>query len=108
MKLITKAIAKKIPALYANGSKDPKDIKVPLKLFNPCGAATWYITEMDPTTGLMFGWCDLGMDYPELGYINMNEITALNGKLRFGLSIERDMWWDSNTTLDKVMNGEVR
>ena len=106
MMLITKEIAKKLPALYANEDKEAKDIKVPLKLFNPCGAATWYITEMNPETGIMFGWCDLGMGYPELGYVDLNELKTI--RLRFGLSIERDMWWDSNTTLDKVMNGVVR
>ena len=102
MKLITKAIAEALPPLYANEDKNPEDIKVPLKLFNPVGQGYWYITEMNPETGIMFGWCDLG--FPELGYVDFNELKAL--QLPFGLSIERDMNWDGNTTLRQVMDGE--
>jgi hypothetical protein len=59
-----------------------------MKLFNPCGAATWLITEMDPN-GLMFGLCDLGMGSPELGYVHLEELKQV--KLPFGLKIERDL-----------------
>lgn len=103
MKLITKEISKKIPSLYSNENKGAEEIKVPLKLFNPTGVGTWYITEMDINTGLMFGWCDLGE--PELGYVDFNELKSFRG--RFGLGIERDMWWDSSTTLSQVMTGKV-
>jgi len=106
MMLITKEIARKLPTLYANEEKSAVDIKVPLKLFNPCGAATWFITEMDPETGLMFGWCDLGFGCPELGYVSMDEIKSV--KLPFGLAIERDKFWDSDTSLQSVMDGDIR
>ena len=33
------------------------------KLFNPCGAATWLLTECDED-GLAFGLCDLGFGTP--------------------------------------------
>ena len=104
MKLITKEIQKKLPNLYAMESEDPSNVKVPLKLFNPCGAATWFITEMDPETGVMFGWCDLGMGMPELGYVNLDELKSV--RLPFGLKIERDIHWNPNTTLAQVMSGE--
>lgn len=101
--LITKEIAKKLPSLYTNEDKSAAETKVPLKLFNPCGSATWYITEMNPESGLMFGYVT-GVDYPELGYTDFNELKAV--RLRFGMKIERDMHWDSNNTLAEVMNGE--
>jgi len=101
MKLITKDILKKLPMLYANEEKEIKDIKVPLKLFNPTGIGTWYITEYDPKTEMAFGWCDLG--YPELGYVDIKELKKI--KFSFGLTVERDMYWDSNTTLEEVMTG---
>lgn len=104
MMLITAAIAKKLPALYANENLSPDEIKVPLKLFNPVGAQTWFITEMDPTTGEMFGYVT-GMGYDELGYVNLNELKAI--RLRFGLGIERDIHWNSGTTLAQVMAGKV-
>ena len=104
MMLITKEIRRNLPTLYSQESKSPENIKVPLKLFNPCGAATWYITELDADGRIGFGWCDLGMGCPELDYVDMEEIKSL--RLPFGLSIERDRYWDGNTTLKQVMNGE--
>lgn len=105
MKLLTKEILRKLPELYANEEKKPEDIKVPLKLFNPSGIGTWYITEYNPETEIAFGWCDLG--YPELGYVSIKELKSL--KLPpFGLGVERDMYWDSNTTLKDVMEGVVK
>ena len=106
MKMITKALEKLTPRLYSQENKDPSQVKVPLKFFNPCGAATWYITEANFDEGLAFGWCDLGMGEPEFGYVSLEELFSV--KLRFGLKIERDLHWDPNTTLKQVMSGEVR
>jgi hypothetical protein len=105
MKLITKAIAAKIPTLYTNEEKSLAETKVPLKLFTPWANATWFITEMNVDTGMMFGYCDLGMGMPELGYVSMNELEGLRGPA--GLRVERDRHWDHNTTLEAVMNKEV-
>ena len=96
MKIFTKEILKKLPPLYGNENKKPDEIKVPLKLFNPSGIGTWYITEYNPETGIAFGWCDLG--YPELGYIYLNELLSIR--------VERDIYWDSNTTLSEVIAGK--
>jgi hypothetical protein len=99
MKLLTKAVEKSLPPLYSQ-EKNP-DPQVVVKFFNPCGAATWYITEGnwegEPTNGnpgedfTMFGLCDLGMGFPELGYVSLNEMKAV--RLPFGLGIERDLHW---------------
>jgi len=101
--LITKAISKQLPPLYTNENKKDEDIKVPLKLFNPCGRGTWYITEYNPEEELGFGWCDLGE--PELGYVSLAELRAIRIK-PFGLGIERDAHWNPNTTLAQVKSGE--
>ena len=37
----------------------------------------------------MFGLCDLGLGYPELGYVSLTEITSVKGRL--GLPVERDL-----------------
>jgi len=103
MKIFTKEILKKLPPLYGNENKKPEEIKVPLKLFNPSGVGTWYITEYNPDTGIAFGWCDLGC--PVLGYVNLDELLSKRFK-PFGLKVERDMYWDSNTTLAEVMAGK--
>jgi len=100
MKLLTKAIEKNLPALYANEKKHPRDIKVPLKMFSPWGSWTWYATEYDPETKTFFGWVD--SEFPELGYFNLDELESVSGP--YGLKIERDMHWNPNNTLEYVMN----
>lgn len=104
-KMLPKAIQKKLPALYANENKTPEEIKVPLKLFNPMGPQTWYITELDPATNRAFGYMT-GMGFDELGYIDLNELQAI--RLPYGMYIERDIYWDTETTLAQVMRGERR
>lgn len=89
MKLLTKAIEKSLPPLYANEKKEPEDTKVIFKLFNPTGTGTWYITEGDLSTGELFGYCHIHTG--ELGYVDLNELKAFRG--RFGLRIERDLHW---------------
>jgi hypothetical protein len=67
-----------------------------VKFFNPCGAATWLISEMDED-GIMFGLCDLGFGCPELGSVSFEELKSI--KLPFGLTIERDMHWEADKSL---------
>ena len=107
MELITKTVAKTLPALGATSEKSAERIKVPLKLFNPCGSQTWFIVEYDPSEDLAFGWADLGMGCPELGYISIAELRAVKVP-PFGLGIERDIHWDNSTTLREVMDGKKR
>lgn len=78
--------------LLRNGD-DPEQDHVPVvKLFNPTGAATWLLTEMLPHNhDLLFGLCDLGLGYPELGYVSLSELEQV--KARLGLGIERDMYF---------------
>lgn len=67
-----------------------------VKLFTPWGSATWLLSELDQD-GIAFGLCDLGMGEPELGYVDLNELTALRGP--FGLKVERDLHFKANKTL---------
>lgn len=71
---------------------------VPLvKLFNPLGAATWLATELDEDCDTLFGLADLGFGCPELGYFSLREISAV--RLPFGLSIERDIGFETEFSL---------
>jgi Protein of unknown function (DUF2958) len=75
--------------LFANALADDCDHPV-LKLFTPDAAATWLISEVDPDDpDRLFGLCDLGLGYPELGYVSLAEITSVKGRL--GLPVERDL-----------------
>jgi hypothetical protein len=84
-------------ALLANGAVNlahrlddgnTEDFRPVVKLFNPCGASTWLLSELDEDGDTAFGLCDLGMGSPELGYVSLEELASVT--LRFGLYIERD------------------
>jgi len=105
MELLTKELLNKLPALYVNDDKKPEETKVILKLFTPDAQCTWYITEFDGKDKF-YGFCNLGDEQgAELGYISLRELQTIRGRL--GLPVERDKYWNSNTTLDKVMNFQV-
>lgn len=104
MKLLTKEIERKLRAnaeatrqAQEAGRDEPDHVPV-LKLFNPVGAATWLLTELDlDNPRLVFGLCDLGLGCPELGWASLDEIESL--RLPLGLKIERDMHWRGDKTL---------
>lgn len=67
---------------------EPDPVPV-VRLFNPCGAATWLATELNEDGDTLFGLADLGFGCPELGSFSLSEIASV--RLPFGLSIERDI-----------------
>ena len=61
-----------------NSNKSEPDHKPVVKVFNPYGAATWLLTESDPDEpDRLFGLCDLGQGFPELGSVLRSEIEDL-------------------------------
>lgn len=89
MKLITKAIAKQIPALYAQDGKG-MEATAYAKFFTPWSSWTWYATELDVKTGECFGLV-VGHER-ELGYFSLQELESITGPA--GLRIERDRSFD--------------
>ena len=91
MQLITDELRER---LLANGRRtaagedhDPPPV---VKLFTPDAGATWLLTELDPDDPeRAFGLCDLGLGFPELGYVSLAELRQLRGPL--GLPVERDL-----------------
>ncbi|HWT96294.1 MAG TPA: DUF2958 domain-containing protein [Terriglobales bacterium] len=81
--------------LLVNGSVGREVDHVPLvKIFDPAGAATWLLSELLPAEeggdpGLLFGLCDLGFGFPEMGYVSLAELEAVKGRL--GIGLERDL-----------------
>ena len=96
MKLLTEAQRTK---LLANGTRRGPDHEPVVKLFNPCGAGTWLLSELDPEypNECGFGLADLGFGTPELGSIGLLELTEYRGP--FGLGIERDIHFTANHSL---------
>ena len=79
------------PALYSQEDKG-RDAMVYVKLFDPCGSWTWYLTEFsktapDGTQNLAFGLV-CGLEN-EIGYIDIAELSAVQGG--HGIGIEIDM-----------------
>jgi len=107
MKLLTKTIKNKLVKnaqsnLTEQGisKEDTIDHKPVVKFFNPMGAATWLITELDPTNmDIMFGLCDMGFGCPELGSVSLSEMEAI--RLPLGLKIERDRFFVADKTLSE-------
>ncbi|MDR6522174.1 hypothetical protein J2789_004864 [Variovorax paradoxus] len=102
MELITPELRQ---LLLANGAAsrdnphfDPHPV---VKWFNPCGAATWLITELDPgDEDLAYGLCDLGLGTPEIGVVSVRELYSI--RLMGGaLGVERDLHWKANKPLSE-------
>lgn len=61
-----------------------------VKLFTPDAGATWLLTEADPDApDEVFGLCDLGMGFPEIGLVSLTELSELRGMMN--LPIEQDL-----------------
>ena len=101
MKLLTKALEKKFPKLYANEHKESKDIKIIAKFFCPWNQWTWFATEYDGED-TFFGYV-MGYDY-ELGYFSLSELSSIRGF--GGLGIERDLHFEE-CSLEDVMRTDV-
>jgi Protein of unknown function (DUF2958) len=69
-----------------------------LKLFTPDAGATWLLTEVDlDDEDRCYGLCDLGLGFPELGYVSLRELQSVRGGL--GLTVERDLNFVATQTL---------
>src|SRR5437867_1053517 len=103
--------------LLANGATPEETDHLPVvKYFNPCGAATWIITELMPPEDrgegeatepdILFGLCDLGLGCPELGYVSLAELRSVKGRL--GLGIERDLYFRARYPLSVYAHAAQR
>src|SRR3954447_15167343 len=108
MKLLTKALLKKLPALYSQ--ENTPDPMVVCKFFTPDAGWTWYAIEGSPVDAngyydtdkekvdfVFFGLVS-GLEV-ELGYFALSELTSVRGP--FGLPIERDLYFEP-TRLSEV------
>lgn len=89
------------------GTPDEIDLLPVVKLFDPCGAGTWLLTEIEPDDpDIAFGLCDLGMGFPELGSVSLQELASVRGRL--GLGIERDLHFEADKPISAYCNEAAR
>jgi hypothetical protein len=94
--------------LVANGQAPDGTDHVPVvKFFDPAGAATWLLTEVSPDDpDQLFGLCDLGMGFPELGYVSFAELKSI--KNRLGIPLERDLFFAARFPLSVYLKAAQR
>ena len=69
-----------------------------VKLFTPDAGCTWLLSELDPEEpDIAFGLCDLGLGFPEIGYVRLSEIASVRGAI--GLPVERDLHFKATKSL---------
>ena len=69
-----------------------------VKLFTPDAGCTWLLASIDPDRpDIAFGLCDLGMEFPELGDVSLNDIAKIRGGS--GLPVEQDKFWKPKGTI---------
>jgi hypothetical protein len=108
MKLLTKAQYEKLldngrRQAEVRGTPQELDFEPVVKLFNPTGAATWLLTELDPEEPtIAWGLCDLGMGFPEFGTVSLTELAEFRG--RFGLGIERDLHFQAKGPISRYID----
>lgn len=92
MKLFTKEILKKLPALYSQEAHENPEVEMVfyVKLFTPDSNWTWFIAEYDPEKEIAWGYV-MGLEN-EYGTIDIKELKEVRGP--FGLPIERDISFD--------------
>jgi Protein of unknown function (DUF2958) len=112
MKLLTAAQRAKLidngrRQAAVKGTPNELDFEPVVKLFNPCGAATWLLTEIDPDDHtIAWGLCDLGMGYPEFGTVSLTQLASIQNRL--GLGIERDLYFKSRAPISVYIKAAVK
>lgn len=96
MMMLTKAIEKSLPLLYATEKTPEADKVLVVKFFTPWTNWTWYGVEYNPTERLFFGYVE-GHE-KEWGYFSLDELESVKGP--YGLKIERDLHWQPTKFAD--------
>lgn len=101
-KMLTKAIERRFAQI--GDQSDAEDPIVVAKWFDPCSRWTWYGVELDPETGVAFGFCRSGLDerFDELGYFSVVELGETVNARR--IPLERDCYF-SECKLSEIRSG---
>ena len=79
---------------------DTHDFFPVVKLHLPAARMVWLLTELNPEEpDIAFGLCDLGMGFPELGYVNLSELDGLRGPME--VRVVQDVAFVSDKSLSE-------
>lgn len=78
------------PPLY--GNENVKNPLVRVKLFDPCGSGSWFITEYsevapDECRELAYGYVT-GLGEDEFGFMSIEELANVKGRMGIGLEVD--------------------
>ncbi len=77
------------------------------KLFIPGAGAVWLLSEISPyNPGLAFGLCDLGMGFPELGYVDLRELEGM--RENYNMPVERDLSFRADKPLSAYLQAAMK
>lgn len=103
MKMITKAILKKLPKLYSTENIPVEKKNVICKYFSPVGNWTWYVIEgEEQKNGDILFWGYVKGHENEYGFFSLNQLNKI--RLPYGLKIERDLHF-GNVPLIDILEG---
>ena len=101
MELVT---AEQRRQLIDNWNLEGDALRPVVKIFSPVGSATWIIASMNPQDeDTMYGLCDLGTGYPEIGYVRLSELQSITVRVppgrSAGIGLERDLYFEPSHSL---------
>lgn len=88
---------------HQHSGNDPLPV---VKLF--CGgSATWLLTEIEPNSDRAFGLCDLGMGFPELGYVSICELLHVKVPIMMQFGETKHKVGESGVEVDKFFSAKA-
>ncbi len=85
-------IRRALKALPTLGDTDGHKGDLPaVYIFTPDANATWVLWEYDQSDDLAYGMADLGMGFPELGYVSIEELESVRGTLRLPVEMDKSL-----------------
>lgn len=91
------------PMSYEFRDMDADEMKALVKIFDPSSPWTWFVCAYEPESERAYGYVYSGLtpDFNEFGFFSVRELSELKGGM--GLPMERDIHWDPDTPISKVI-----
>jgi len=101
--LLPKELEKQLPTLEEMDKQD--DPMCLVKIFNPCGAGTWWVAAKDEDNpDILFGVAEIFER--ELGSFSLSELKSVRVP-PFGLPLERDLYYKPRPLSDVLERGNI-